>query len=112
MDPRVKLLGWKIVYKNTLICKSSDYKWEDAPSTNVVAIFYYQDFGNGQMGMSKVVGRDFYDFDGHKFYKSDDRKSLPNIAIKEGAYLPDPQYFSLISNLKKEDITKWVLVRL
>lgn len=106
------ILGWKIYYSDGTLLTSESNKWASCPSSGVVAIIYYQDCGNGNTTVSKVVGRDFYDFDEEHFYKSDNEKDLPGIAIKTGEFIPDEQYFSKIAEFKTEDSSKWSLSRL
>ena len=76
------IIGWKIFYSDGSTFSSRQGTWAEAPANNVQIIIMYQDLRDDPKSHKAIRGRDYYDFDGEKFYKSDTAADLPGIAIK------------------------------
>lgn len=101
---------WIIWYGDGSFFSSSMGEWENAPRENVQVIIKYQNPDTRKTRIA-ISGRDFYDFDGKRFYKSDDISKLPGNSIKYGKYLGDPKDKTkkeFIALLNKAKDTSWL----
>lgn len=104
MNSNAPFVGWKIWYGDGSVFSSSMGRWEDAPNENVQCIIIYQEIDTPKTRL-RLRGSDHYDFDGERFYKSNNVNDLPGISIKNGKLI-DNETFAEIIKLAKE--TPWL----
>ncbi len=81
-------MRFKIWYGDGSTFSSDEGPWEAAPKENVQVI---------RSGNQIIKGKNYYDFDGTRFYKSDDTRELPCVSLKYGRWMtPKEEHMKLI----------------
>lgn len=98
------ILGWKIFYDDGTTFSSRQGTFAEAPDTNVLTIVGYQMLDEPKTNIT-IYGRNYYSFDGERFYKTDDTREIPaGLPIKYGKWADnEPDYLTLIQNNMTEN---------
>jgi len=88
------LVGWKLVYGDFSVVRSTDMSFLDAPQHNVQALIRYYQRPRGGYSSEILTGQDLYTLTREEVLQM----SFPN-TIKVGSFLTDEQYDSIMKEV-------------